>query len=284
MKLALIRLSLFAREQRDAFELQTIGREATLRGAFGRSFDFSHRRKLFWYEPFVSDLLPPDCIAGFVGRPKRVRDNRPPEEGLLPTEHEIWKAALLVIDPRDHPDGQKVAFQVTQDVGVPLSVFRSMTAKLNAFGLDDGPLPFAIEPGGISDDRDFWTFVAQHEGEIVSATFDFYAPNMFGIHDDYDAELRDLRDEEKAEKVSVTLSSGDGLNLNTPRVAHAASQIRRGTGQVTARLRDGETFSSDAAGLHVNVPEEVGGAPLRTADIAARVLKAWKALIGDRDE
>lgn len=288
MKLALIRLSLFQKEQRDAFEIGGIAgsgsREDVLREAFGHPFDFSHRKKQFWYEPFDHKLLPEHCIAGFVGRPKKLRDNRPPSEGLLPTEHEIWKAAMLVIDPRHHDDGQKVAFQETADVGVPLAVLRSMTSKLNSFGAASGPLPYVIEPGAISEERDFWSFVAQHEGEIVSAVFDFYVPNMFGIHDDYDQELRDLRDQENAEKVTVALTSSDGLKLDTPRVRHAAKQVARGTGRVQAKLRDGDGFSSDAAGKHATLPEEVGGAPPKAANIAERIVKAWNVLTGQADE
>lgn len=288
MKLALIRLSLFAKEQRDAFEIGTSGgfssREDVLREAFGQPFDFSHRRRQFWYEPFEHEGLPAHCIAGFVGRPKKLRDNRPPSEGLLPTEHDIWKAALLIIDPRHHPDGQKVAFQDTADVGIPLPVIRSMTGKLNSFGTPSGPLPYVIEPGAISEERDFWAFVSAHPGEIVTATFDFYAPNMFGIHDDYDQELRALRDQENAEKVTVALSSSDGLNLDTPRVRHAAQQVARGTGRVHAKLRDGDAFNSDAAGKHVIIPEEVGGAPPKAATIAERIVKAWNALTGQSGE
>jgi len=94
-------------------------------------------------------------------------------------------------------------------------------------------------------------------------TFELIAPNMFGSEDDYDKELRKIRKEEKAQKVTVKFESPDGIDVETQRMRAAANVAIRGTGAIKARTRRGwKRFDSQTQGVQVPVDLEERG-PLR---------------------
>lgn len=267
----LIRLSLLERSQLDAFEPRAssgtiLNREEWLRHILSERIEFVHRKKRFVFVPLVQDGL----IGGGIGRSRVSLENEPPEAGYEPVEREFWKAATFLLDPRTHADGQKIAMERVPDVGEPLAVVKSLAAHLN----EVRPSPYTVEVGLISEERDFWEFVQAHEGQITAASFEFIAPNMFGMSTDYDAEMKDLQQEEGVEQASLTLRSSEGLRLRTPRVEQAMRYISRGTGRVRARTRKGGSYNSDRSAQQVYVDEPDGRK--RRAPLIERIRAAIK--------
>jgi len=83
--------------------------------------EFIHRKQIYNFVPIKSPNS--YVIAGRIGRTKTVLENKPPEDSYEPFERESHHAALLLIDPSHHDDGQKVAFESKQSTGRSFPVF-----------------------------------------------------------------------------------------------------------------------------------------------------------------
>jgi hypothetical protein len=150
-------------------------------------------------------------------------------------------------------DGQKVAFERNALVGGPAPIFTSLAATLNA----NDNNPYLIEVAPISDERDFWNFVAAHKNEITSVTFELFAPNgLFSSSEEFNKEMRELKENEKARKVKVTLESPAGLNLDTAGVRAAAENAAKGGGAIRARTSANLRFNSKAKVRGERIDEE----------------------------
>ena len=109
MDMYLFRFSLKERRQADAFErLDTDGkpfsRERWIRDFFSQRREFSHFGSTFVFvpEPMGEKYLPTRITSGWIARAKFLPEVTSPDEGLQPTLHESWRAALILIDPTDH--------------------------------------------------------------------------------------------------------------------------------------------------------------------------------------
>ena len=254
MQFDLLRLGLLERPI-NLFEAAGIerrpSREEWLRDLFNRSIVFVHRTEEFHYVPDPS--MPPESavIIGRIGRRTAVPDHEPPAKGLADTKRDAWAAVRIVIDPRHHTDGQKLAVQHDRKVGAPLALVSSLANELNVH-----PYPYEIELSPIVNADTFWGFVDTHKGKITSVSFEFISPNMFGEKDDYDREMKELRDREKARKAKLELENRDGLELQTPRVQRAVDYISPGQGRIRAKTKDGHTFKSEDKIKRVGIPNK----------------------------
>lgn len=258
MQLELIRLSLLERAQLDAFEPRTkngsrLTREQFLREMFSQEIEFIHRKKRFYYVPDrdFEDLESP-IVVGRLGRQLQVKENEPPDAGLQETSRPAWHAVWVLLDPRAHDDGQKLAVRHEYKMGRPVSIVSSLVEHINR-STPEGP--YVIESNAISDASDFWNFAKAHHGDITSLRFIFIAPNMFGIDDDYEKELRAMRDKERVRKAKLELENPGGLSVETERVARAVEYVSRGGGSVKARTRTRQRFDSERKVKSVSVPE-----------------------------
>jgi len=256
MQCELIRWMLFQRKQIDAFERRNQDgsvptREEWLRHVLGGTLSFPHRNETFYFVPEIG----PDkaFIVGRVGRKIIVKENEPPQKGLKETARDQWRAVDVIIDPRTHADGQKIAVEINKRVGAPPGLMQSLADFINAM---DPPHPYSIDSNTIIDTDDFMGFVREHKGEVVSVTFELVAPNMFGIRDDIDRELEELKKNENVRKARFTLQNEDGLRLDTERVARTAEHAAEGGGSIRARTRRGATFNSKKKGKKIFIYEE----------------------------
>jgi hypothetical protein len=255
MQFEMMRLSLVQRPQRDAFERSMPGgapftREDWLRDVFSREIDFQHQGKTFHYSP-QSALVGAPAIVGRIGRQVAIPDNEGPDGHLAPKEHKTWRAAIVLIDPTHHDDGQKGAVEHLSVVGRPVPIFESLAARVS--GADE---PFVLEVNAIVPSESFWNFVKANEGQITWVQFEFVAPNMFGEADDYDSEMRDMQKQEGAQKAKLTLESKDGLNLNTRRVRQAADYTNKGAGSTAARTSKGKKYNSKEKAKRISIPNK----------------------------
>lgn len=258
MQLELLRLSLLERRQLDVFaELGPDGREWTregcIRHVFSARIDFTHRTEAFCYVPERNDPARPAVLVGRIGRRISIEENEPPEQGLSEIRRDAWRAAVVLIDPRYHEDGQKVALERNNRVGRPISLFDSLVEQVNRENIY---LPYVFEASAIVDAPTFWDFVREHKQQITTVEFEFIAPNMFGPEDDYHEELTAMRDTEKVRKARLKLENPDGLELETNKVKAAVNYTSRGGGAVRARARNGQKFNSKDKVKRLSIKED----------------------------
>jgi hypothetical protein len=110
------RLSLTERKQGSILNPK-LNREQYLRGIFTNKVKFlvSHIGNDFHYVP--SNTEEQGTLIGNIRRNYVIDENSSPEEGFTPTSHAGWKAAVLIIDPTSHKDGQKIAMNNDKRVG-----------------------------------------------------------------------------------------------------------------------------------------------------------------------
>jgi hypothetical protein len=268
----LFRLSLLVRQQRDAFEEPDPTREEYLRRVFGEKRTFSFYRTVFHYVP-EDPQARPDVLMGRIGRALSTEENSSPDEGFRETTHAGWRAVTIVIDPKHHDDGQKVAVEVNKQVGKASGLISGLVEAIN----DANPhTAYVVEVAPIINAESFWQFAAKNKGMITKLTFEFVAPNMFGGTDDLSEELRAFRQRENAEKVTIALQSNEGLETNTDRTREAVNYAVQGCGMIKARSKSGKHYDSSKtnASSKLDEPADEDTRPtlVRLASLVGRIL------------
>ncbi|MET3602201.1 hypothetical protein [Martelella mangrovi] len=250
MRVFLFRFSLKQRQQRELFERtdsqgQEYTRETWLREKFSKEFKFVHRSNEFFFVPEASEItgIPTRLIVGWVARNRAMKERTAPWDGLDPTEHESWQAALIMIDPTDHADGQKVAMESRPEVGnKPEAILASLAKHIS----DESPNgPFAVSAFPITIARSFMSFVEENKDKISSITYDVAVPNMFNGTDDFSEEMRNLRDNANISRVKTNLSSEGVITTEGTHLAEIAVHAEQGGGNIKARTIDDKTYNSD---------------------------------------
>lgn len=239
-KFDLFRFSLISREQGDVFGDRTLTKEQYLRNLFSKKHQFTHREKQFHYVPEPIEH-PDGIIIGRVGRIITMDENLPPEKGFQETQHKAWKALIIIIDPKAHDDGQKIAFENDVKVGKTNAIMLSLVNTLNE---QNPEAIYHLEISSISKADTFWEFARKNKGAITNLTFIFITPNMFGGTDEIEKELKRYQKEEKAQEVNVNLKSDVGIDTNTDRIKSSVEYTTRGGGDIIARTKDKQYYSS----------------------------------------
>ncbi|MDV4168226.1 hypothetical protein [Rhodovulum sp. FJ3] len=271
----LFRLSLRKREQIDIFEaIDPISREEWIRNLFTQKTSFRHHGTNYVYVPLDPRHTTP-YIVGRIGREVSEIENTSPEDGYREYVHDAWKAAVVVVDPSEHQDGQKLAIQFHPNVGKPSTLAPRLLQAMEA--QQDWPQYLtAVHP--ITNTEAFWEFVKRNEGKITYIRFELEVPNMFGGDDQYAEDMKAYRDKEKAQNVAIEIRSPDGIDADTDRVRYTAEKaMGQGTGNVRARaVGKNNKFSSKKQQESARIPTEEEGErrPLieRAADLASRIL------------
>ncbi|PBD15464.1 hypothetical protein CLD06_06045 [Wolbachia endosymbiont of Drosophila subpulchrella] len=242
-KFELFRLSLMARPQRDLILDDPKGdptKEEYLRKVFNKKYMVSHRGTEFYYVPLPSDKKTPPFLGGRIGRSFENIEFTPPDQGFNESLHKGWKALAIVLDPSPHDDGQKIAVEVNREVGQASAILGSLIERINQ---EDDAI-YMIDHRPIIDAETFWQFAKENKGNITNLKFEFTAPNMFGGRDSIQEELRAFRDNERAQKVSIALTSPDGINTDTERVHEGVDYAEKGGGDITARTKNNRRYNS----------------------------------------
>ena len=269
----LFRLSLVQRSQVDLFPKPNITeRDKYLTYIFGAQWKFEHRGRAFHYLPDLK-LSKSNALMGRFGRQVTIEENLPPDEGFIEVIHDSWKAAVIAVDPTNHEDGQKIAIQIDPKVGAPGAILESF---IEAIASLHPSAPFVVKPEPIFNAATFWEFAEENRGNVTSINFEFVVPNGFWNADtDLTEELKEARQLIKAQKVSATFQSQDGLETDSPQIKEAVSYVENGSGEVSAKAKNGRRFSSKNAQkkttLHED-PEEDEPLIVRAARHIAKVL------------
>lgn len=266
------RFSLLPRAQGEMFDAgaDEISREQWLRRVFSESIPFEKRRSEFYYVPESEQSA--EFIVGRIGRHVFRQENRPPEQGLEDFTHDTWEAALIVLDPTEHTDGQKLAIQVDRDVGIPRNLAKHLVETINGV-YPRGP--YQIEVSEIIDTESFWSFVEENRGSVTHVRFEFIAPNMLGGEGEFKDEMRKFREEEEARRVELGIYNEDGLDAETERMRRAVDYAERGGGSIKARARGNRRYNSKKQVKSVeidDVPEKGEGLARRAIELGKRIL------------
>lgn len=250
-KYQLFRISLVENTQPLWFSEKGTVREEIIINIFSKKIDFTHRGKEYSYV-FIEKHN--DMLIGMIGKEYQASENRPPEEKFSPVLHQGWLASPIIIDPTEHQDGQKISMNDNQDVGTPNAILNSLNNHINDMVIRDTNYHSQISP--IFNDSEFWEFYNQNKHSIKCIDFEFTTPNMFGTTDAISEELRKYRDEEKAQKVEIKITSDDNLNLETDRVRNSVEYTSKGAGRIKAKSQDGSTFDSDNHKEMTHIPKD----------------------------
>lgn len=272
-KFQLFRLSLLKPKQHDLFSSgQDPSRSEYLSRAFGIQHRFVHYKNEFHFKPAPVDTAE-GALMGRLGRSVTFDENLSPEEGLVEVTHEGWKACVIVVDPSEHADGQKVSVQVDGRVGTPISILQALVDEINHRSQSS---PYHIEVEPIFDSKDFWSFVEENRGNVTSITFEFIAPNgPWNTTSDIKDEMRAWREKVGAQKVITTFQSEDGLDTNSKEIGEAVDYIRKGSGKISAKARGNKRFSSKDKPKSATIEEDAEASEsmiVRAARHIAKVL------------
>jgi len=234
------RLSLMPPAQNDLFSGPPPSREEYIRSAFGREWKFDHYKSPFTF--VHKGDLDPATLLGQIGREGLIRENRSPEEKFEDNTHIGWLACVVLIDPTDHEDGQKVAVQVDPKVGTPLSLIDALVRTINE-RVEDKFYHIEVEP--IIEATPFWEFVEKNNGEITSITFELVVPNgLFTANNDTAEEMRRFKEVMKTRKLTVTLQNSDGLDIYSDPIKDAVDYAANSGGRIRAKSKSGKKYSS----------------------------------------
>ncbi len=217
-------------------------REGWIRRFFSEERVFQHYSNEFRFEP-IDGIAPPDfphLLFGWLARQVNHTGRTAPEDGLEPTSTSTWQVAFIAIDPTDHSNGQLVAVENNPDIGGPKALMRALVRTMNDVGLS----PYHTQVFPLVSSGSFWQFASEHRGEIVSLTFDVAAPNMFNDANDFQDELRALRDKVNVSEVSTTLVSDTALKYESDQIRSIVDYVERGAGDLAAVSADGSRYSS----------------------------------------
>lgn len=238
--------SLIEREQPDMFE-PPVSREEWLRRAFGARFQFRHMGNQFHWVP---QELAAEFIVGVIERKTTQHQRKPPEEGAAEFEGEIWQGSLVIIDPKHHPDGQKVAVEDKVSVGQPKALLSSLVGHVNA----DASNQYALFFKPLFRGDSFRKFAERHGGSLQYVAFKFTVPNMiFGVGTKVVTGLKRIGKDTGAQEVDLRLESDDGVDANSNSVKEAVDYAEDGNARVTAKAITGEYWSSTKRKLTVKM-------------------------------
>lgn len=229
-------------------------REAWLRIVFSRHIVFRHRGQELHYAPQAKwETGRPGIIVGKIGKRRFSQENAPPEEALEDIERAQWKAAITLLDPGHHEDGQKFALEHNAFVGKPVPILQSLVEQINKTYAEEF---YILQYAPISDQKSFWDFVDTYGPAIRQVDFAFIAPNMLINPDDFEKELKDMRDKENVRSARLVLENNEGLSLKTKRIKGAVEYASKGGGVIKAETRSGAKYNSKRRTKRVNVPQK----------------------------
>lgn len=241
------RISLLENKQAGLFEdKDDVDRRQFLLRAFGSDFQFAYLSNVLTY---VHEGEIDSFIVGRVGR-EIPRVEHDPKNKYQEITRNVGQAAYIIIDPNDHEYGQIIAFEASSPVGSPNKIVLAICANINS----TLNTRFSIFVEQIFDVETFWDFASENKGNIVSIKFEFNAPNqLFGSDDDFEEEMRQLRDHTLMQQAKIELKSKDGLNTDATEIKNGVKYAQIGRGKISARTSDRKRYSSDNNAKKSNV-------------------------------
>jgi hypothetical protein len=247
-------------------------RERWLRDKFGQRFTFQHHGKqFFWVPQDLSD----EFIVGVVEREKKQTERTPPEDGAKEIVGRFWTGSMVIIDPLNRDDGQRVAFEERSNVGQPKAILASLVAHLNLDEAHQYTLLFKSLFRGDS----FRRFAEKHGGRLEYVSFRFTVPNMiFGAGGKVKEGLKRIGTDTDATEVEFKVESDEGVKADSETVKEGLAYGEEGNARVTAKALSGEYWSSTKRKLAVKMHRI-----LNLAEMTSGEVQRWLKQALDRE-
>lgn len=220
------------------------GRQDYLMGVLNKRWEFTHRGSDLIYLPVQRGETDNDNIVfGRIGKRVRSTENAGPDEEFEALERLGWRASNLVFDISGSTDGQKAAVEDRGDVGKPLAILNALVNCINETLQDSG---WFISVNAIIEQQSFWDAAEKYKGQITRAEFSYITPNVLGLRSKINERLKEYREKENAQTVSVVLSEPKGnLVLETEEVRDAVEYTSEGGGSTKLKVGREVVFDSE---------------------------------------
>ena len=234
----MMRLFLTSREAPPLLEFintgkRTKSRQEYLKEKLGTNVRFEHRNKWYVYKFF--EIVNDHYLAAVISKEHTVTISSSPEENFKQKEVPDWETVNVFIDTSGEADGQKVAMQVRNEIGVPLAVFQSLINHLNNKYAES---EWMMAVNAITEERDFWEAAKTYNGRISEINLSFVTPNIWKGSSETEEALKELHNLNNAQTVEVSLKNPDKkLDPDSSRIRESVNYITRGGGNV--RLKEG---------------------------------------------
>lgn len=138
----------------------------------------------------------------------------------------------------DPSTGQRIAFELKSNVfETPYEQLKGFADAVNSELM---MLGYAIAINPITHVQEFWDIVKDNQGKLKKLSLSFNAPNLFGIKDDLNSELKDAQNVFGITKTNFELENADG-KLKVPEDSELLIQgveyITRGGGEFSIKLK-----------------------------------------------
>ena len=193
-------------------------------------------------------------ILGRIGRIKAEVINDGPETGFADTTADFWHAANFLIDIDGSSDGQKIAFENSNDVGAPISIMQYLVDYINNKNID---AKWHIDVNTITETKEFWSVVEAYKGRLTELDLTYVAPNIFGGTDETTKALKKLNEKNNVQTTTVKLKNNEGaLNPDSEDIHEGIDYIAKGRGKVKMKAGKDTIYDSEEKAVHKEVSKE----------------------------
>jgi hypothetical protein len=173
-----------------------------------------------------------------LGKRASIKRNSPPENKFEETHEENWPYCTIIINTNTNSEtGQKIAFEFKSNIfPSPFEQLRHLADELNTHIFSSG---YAIAINPVTEEKEFWKLIEDNHDKIEKLTFSFNAPNLFGIKNSLNEDLKELQKEYSSTKVSLELENPDG-KLVIPKndlTNQSIEYVTKGGGQYSIKIK-----------------------------------------------
>lgn len=180
-----------------------------------------------------------DYIVGKIGRKSKIKKYLSPEKNFKSQDEENWPFCDVVFYlSSDHEKGQKIAFEYKSGVFVsPNDQLKYFSEKINETLMTYG---YVLSINPVTEEQKFWKIVDDNKGKIEKLSFTFNAPNLLGLVNTLNNELKNVSKEYNVNKTTIELENSDGqlsVPENSELVRQGVEYVAKGGGQYSIKLK-----------------------------------------------
>lgn len=180
-----------------------------------------------------------DYIIGRVGRKSKIKRYLSPEKNFKIQDEENWPLCDVVFYlSSDREKGQKIAFEYK--VGVfssPNEQLKYLAEKINEELMTYG---YVLSINPVTEEQEFWKIINENKGKVEKLSFTFNAPNLFGLTNNLNEDLKNAAKEYNINKTTIELENSNGQLLvpeSSELVKQGVEYVAKGGGQYSIKLK-----------------------------------------------